>query len=474
MQRSSESIANLASALAKAQIELVNPEKSLIGTIYPEGASKEGRSFNYASLANGLDIVRKTLGQHEIAVMQTTAVDQPAGIVNLTTLLAHSSGEWIASDWPVCAVTETATPHRMGAALTYARRYALFTLVGIAGEDDLDAPDLKTTPTSQKAPAGQMPASQQPKGAGNGHLNWWRLSHLHGGNGMIGAASIKMLAPADSAILRDRLLDELANLGTADEAALWAQRSLAEKNKLNNDDAQKVEDLFEAKLATFAAHPSDTAKLLVHAPPCEGPSEMKKNEPLLRTSGKAERIPTTAKRPQRIAKTADPRAGTKQQQLRANQQAKGIDKSALMLPESRRVRDREHIRHVATQSCLVCGRTPCDAHHLRFAQSRALGRKVSDEFTVPLCRGHHREVHRCGNEAAWWGKLGIDPTITARALWLESHPLPFGQGEEDLGRVSESRAARAVGHRSDRKSNRASRKRGENYETKPFRGAATP
>ena len=88
--------------------------------------------------------VRKTLGQHEIATVQTTAVDQTAGIVNLTTLLAHSSGEWIASDWPVCAISETATPHRMGAALTYARRYALFTLVGIAGEDDLDAPDLNT------------------------------------------------------------------------------------------------------------------------------------------------------------------------------------------------------------------------------------------------------------------------------------------------------------------------------------------
>ncbi len=86
--------------------------------------------------------MRKTLGQHEIATVQTTAIDQSAGIVNLTTVLAHASGEWISSDWPVCAVSETTTPHRMGAALTYARRYALFTLVGIAGEDDLDAPDL--------------------------------------------------------------------------------------------------------------------------------------------------------------------------------------------------------------------------------------------------------------------------------------------------------------------------------------------
>ena len=86
--------------------------------------------------------MRKTLSQHEIATLQTTEVDQAAGIVNLTTVLAHSSGEWVASDWPVCAISETATSHRMGAALTYARRYALFTLVGIAGEDDIDAPDL--------------------------------------------------------------------------------------------------------------------------------------------------------------------------------------------------------------------------------------------------------------------------------------------------------------------------------------------
>ena len=142
MQRSSPSIAALATALARAQIELANPEKSLTGMIEPRDGEGSARQFRYAPLSSGLEIVRKTLGQHEIAMVQTTAVDQAAGIVNLTTVLAHSSGEWIASDWPVCPVAETATPHRMGAALTYARRYALFTLVGIAGEDDLDAPDL--------------------------------------------------------------------------------------------------------------------------------------------------------------------------------------------------------------------------------------------------------------------------------------------------------------------------------------------
>ena len=158
MQRSSESIASLAAALAKAQAELINPEKSLVATIRPNGPGEAERSFRYAPLSSGLDIVRKTLGQHEIATVQTTAIDQTAGIVNLTTVLAHASGEWIASDWPVCAISETATPHRMGAALTYARRYALFTLVGIAGEDDLDAPDL-TAPTAPASGA-EKPAAE--------------------------------------------------------------------------------------------------------------------------------------------------------------------------------------------------------------------------------------------------------------------------------------------------------------------------
>ena len=144
MQRSSDSVAALAAALAKAQSELVNPEKSLTATIRATAPGLAERSFRYAPLSSGLDIIRKTLGQHEIATIQTTAIDHTSGLVNLTTVLAHTSGQWIASDWPVCPIAEMASPQRMGSALTYARRYALFTLVGIAGEDDLDAPDLST------------------------------------------------------------------------------------------------------------------------------------------------------------------------------------------------------------------------------------------------------------------------------------------------------------------------------------------
>src|SRR5258708_15631629 len=168
MPRSSETVAALASALAKAQAELINPEKSLTAIIRTGRPGERERSFRYAPLSNGLDIVRKTLGQHEIATLQTTAIDQTAGMVNLTTTLAHASGEWIASDWPICPIAETANPQRMRAALTYARRYALFTLVGIAGADDLHPPDLcpaappPLPPTSASDVRLHLPAPQSP------------------------------------------------------------------------------------------------------------------------------------------------------------------------------------------------------------------------------------------------------------------------------------------------------------------------
>src|SRR6476619_7235990 len=228
MPKSSESVAALAAALATAQAELVNPEKSLTATIRTGRPGEGERSFRYAPLASGLDIVRKTLGQHEIATVQTTAIDTAAGMVNLTTTLAHASGEWIASDWPVCPIAETANPQRMGAALTYARRYALFTLVGIAGEDDLDAPDL-TTPTDR------TPGPQTAKAHGNGQLKGTR--HPSPWQGRRDAADHRQATPTlateSSAQLRDRLLTEVHELGSSDDAATWAHGNLADKNKLN-------------------------------------------------------------------------------------------------------------------------------------------------------------------------------------------------------------------------------------------------
>jgi hypothetical protein len=393
MHRSSQSISNLAAALAKAQVELVNPEKTLTATIKSAGPGGTEQTFNYASLSSGLDIVRKTLGQHEIATVQTTAVDQTTGLINLTTLLAHASGEWIASDWPVCPIIETDTPHRMGAALTYARRYALFTLVGIAGEDDLDAPDIAT-------PVSQRPEPAKPNATGG---------KLNGGGppNIVVSATKPKKRPQDhqpaqaalevdqSATLCQRLLAEINDLPSSDDAAIWAHGSMAQKNRLTKADAQQVEEKFRTKLITLTAPVEDLSS---H----EGRGSIVTEPPIGEDSS------TPAHRG-------------------------GIDKSVLNLSEPRRIRDREHVRSVTRNGCLVCGRTPSDAHHLRFTQKRALGRKVSDEFTVPLCRGHHREVHRYGDETAWWAKIGLDPLGTARSLWLESHPLP--ERTRDMGNL---------------------------------------
>jgi hypothetical protein len=368
MHRSSESMAALAAALAKAQAELVNPEKSLTAVVRTGRVGEAERTFRYAPLSSGLDIVRKTLGQHEIATMQTTAVDQATGIVSLTTMLAHASGEWIASDWPVCAVTEIASPQRMGAALTYARRYALFTLVGIAGEDDLDAPNVCDVAADRSPPVNDRTAKPSDN---HGPLPQRPANDRH-------ARSVTKPQPAVvldaelSAALREKLLVDIGNLVSAELAASWARDALGPKNSLRVDDAKLVEEAFERRLSEVA-----TPDAAGHA-----------DSSLMQAA-----VPGVA---------AD--------------QA-GIDKTVLAVATSRRYRNREHLRYVARQPCLVCGRKPSDPHHLRFAQPRALGRKASDEFTVPLCRIHHRLVHRVGNEGAWWQEVGIDPIKVANNLW---------------------------------------------------------
>jgi hypothetical protein len=378
VQRSSETIGTIAAALAKAQAQLVNPEKSLMATIRSDEASGSERSFRYAPLSSGLDIVRKTLSQHEIATIQTTSLDESAGIVRLSTVLAHASGQWIASDWPVCAISETATPHRMGAALTYARRYALFTLVGIAGEDDLDAPDLM----SQTAPKTK---AEIPRGNKKDRPDGGQGQSVFGGHSVkTSSPSFRpKLEPEVSDLLREQLVAELKILNSTEDAANWAHRMIGLKNSLCANDAEHVERAFQLHLATLTPEPA-------------GDSLTPQIKPPVHPLGRG----------------------------RKRRRASVVDKSVLALPAPRRIRDREHVKSVAKQACVVCGRRPADAHHLRFAQSSALGRKVSDEFAVPLCRGHHREVHRSGDEAAWWNKTGIDATAAARVLWLKTHPLP--------------------------------------------------
>ena len=375
MHRCSESIGAIAAALAKAQGELTNPEKSLIATIRSPFPREGEKTFRYASLASGLDIVRKSLGQHEIATVQTTAIDQDSGQIRLTTLLAHASGEWISSEWTVCPISEIATPHRMGAALTYARRYALFALVGITGEDDLDAPDILNEPaaapddtnlsitTTRKPPNGSIHKPGQPK---------------------------PVLAPEPSAALRDQLIAELKDLKDGDDLALWAHRRLPAKNTLTADDARAVETACQFVLS--ALNP--------------GEDEL-------------QRHPETAAEPGSIG-AADGNGSTAPQTppaTTADDQTSRAEEMVTPLRKTTRRRSKAHLAFVAAQPCLICRRSPCDAHHLKFAQPRSLGRKVSDEFTVPLCREHHHQLHRHGNERAWWANLQIDALKEATELW---------------------------------------------------------
>jgi hypothetical protein len=255
MQRSSESIGAIAAALAKAQAELTNPEKSLTATIRASNPRDNDQTFRYAALSSGLDIVRKTLGGHEIATVQTTTIDREAGLIRLTTTLAHASGEWLSSEWPVCAISETAAPRRMGAALTYARRYALFTLVGIAGEDDLDAPDLGQVDTVHQAdpPRQDDGVARSQKAPTLNHRSTGAARRA----GAVRAART-VLGTEPSATLREQLLMSLSQLQSGDTAAEWARKNLAVKNTLIDADADAVETGFREKLATIemASNPS--------------------------------------------------------------------------------------------------------------------------------------------------------------------------------------------------------------------------
>ncbi|HKM54545.1 MAG TPA: ERF family protein [Isosphaeraceae bacterium] len=399
MHRSSETIGNISGALAKAQIELTNPEKSLLATIRSPFTREPDRTFRYAPLSSGLDIVRKTLGRHEIAAIQSTEIDKEAGLLRLTTILAHSSGEWISSEWPVCRIGDIASAQRMGAALTYARRYGLFTLVGIAGEDDLDAPDLGAEPTPSPEPS-------RPPGQSNGQTAAVRRTPEADRRRAEGSAR-SVLGTQLSASLRESLIEQLAAVNSADQAAAWAHRNLAAKNKLAAADAKMVEERFQARLLQIdqqvtanegspaPAAPAAPARMLDGAAP-DGPPHAFPGQD--HTSLGVAVVPAT-------------------QKAAAIGRKRFASSSVQALGKPVRLRDKDHRRFVLRQACLVCGRVPSDPHHLTFTQPRALGRRVSDEFIVPLCRVHHDELHRSGNEAAWWQRFNIDPIPVALRLW---------------------------------------------------------
>lgn len=376
MHQSSERIGAIAAALAKAQAELINPEKTLEATIRSPFPREEDRTFRYASLASGLDIVRKTLSQQEIATIQTTRLEHVTGQIHLTTLLAHASGEWISSDLPVCASKDVEAPHRMGAALTYARRYALFALVGIAGEDDLDAPDVITSPSAATAPHTEPGLNR-------------KLS-----KGVLNRSPV--LPPKQSTELRDRLLGELALREGGEGLLAWAKSSLPLKNTLLEVDARILEAAYQKRFEETALHDiyvddERPVSAVGGSPHEESPSE---------TSGD-------------VHTPANPSPGEQ------------VDFAFPKEPPRRRSKD--HLAFIRSQGCLICQKSPADAHHLKFSQPRTLGRKVSDEFTVPLCRSHHQSLHRHGDERAWWSNLQISPLPIAKELW-DTSPVHLTNG----------------------------------------------
>jgi hypothetical protein len=394
MHRSSESIGAIAAALAKAQLEIVNPEKSLVGVIPPSAPRELGRAFRYAPLSSGLEIARKSLGRHEIAIVQSTAIDKEAGLIRLHTALVHSSGEWMASEWPVCPVSDGSSPQRMGAALTYARRYALFALVGIAGEDDVDAPDLNVVSVADSGePAGSSNGLRKPRQQVAKQAKVPRHAR-------VAQEPKTRLQNQLSAVLRVQLLEELTAIGSADEGVAWAQRRLAAKNTLTGPDADLVEQAFRKKMSSLDVLDGATS-------------------PNPRDAGQSEQ----SKR-QGDQSTSDPQVGLPREHGATSYVAERVAlvdaESAAPLLKLVRKRDRAHRQFVCSQPCLICGRRPSDAHHLQFGQPRALGRRVSDEFIVPLCRVHHRELHRGGDEKKWWQATSIDPLEVAQRLWRET------------------------------------------------------
>jgi hypothetical protein len=370
----------------------------VVGTIY-NTRSESPQSFRYASLSCGLAIIRKTLGGQQIAIAQTTDIDRASGTVNLTTVLLHTSGEWISSHWPVCQLSETSAPRRMGAALTYARRYALFTMVGIAGEDDLDA---------------QADAIND---AGEGHKT---VATGRAPNPNRPPVREKLSAE-ESATIRGRLVQDIETLADHDlqPRAIAILRS---KNRLLANDAKLVEEAFAARMVL----PGGSPEIFTVDEPASAPTESEPAGPVAsvkRPRARPRKLRPAAELAAPLSVAAKPITDDSPPDpclLQTDTTPGKIDKSVRAISEPRRLRDKAHLTFVAAQPCLICGRSPVDPHHLRFTQPRAMGLKVSDEFTVPLCRTHHRDNHNFGDEVAWWERRAIDPVATARMLWIST------------------------------------------------------
>jgi len=426
MRNASSSLGAIAAALAQAQAELVNPEKSLVGALPALRPGVAPRRFRYAPLSSGLEIARSTLARHSLALIQTTSIDAESKCLRLQSALLHTSGEWIASDWPVCDLADIVEPHRMGAAMTYARRYALFALIGIVGEDDLDAPDLDVA----------LETPRRDRVAGNGALcATVPAPPQEKPNVRTREEQVSARGPdsseADMDALHIRLVDEIEGISDEDAAGRWVQARFAEKRRLPPQLARDVEARFVERLAQLAPD-----------------SEFVRTPRILRLSPSVLRDDV-----EKDVKTASPNAKAaisgdaapewkykaKPEQALVSPPSIPLRLAGPVSPKTLRVRDKDHLKFVASRPCLVCGRAPADPHHLRYVQPRAMARKASDEFVVPLCRLHHDEAHRHGDEARWWEGLRIDPVSVALALWRrtrseQTHRAP--ERREAAGRSS--------------------------------------
>jgi hypothetical protein len=312
----------------------------------------------------------------------------------------------------------------MGAALTYARRYALFTMVGIAGEDDLDAPEVSDDQLKAVKTADTRLAPNTGFEAAPVRASQFRTERP-------GIPPVReKLGVEESAAIRAQLIREIETL-PEDDLQPRAIAILKVKNRLSPDDAKLVEDAFAARVALQGPLPealttdeptSASTDLTPPQPPSAATGAAKPRRPRGRPRKAKAAAEQSAGFPVPPKPTIDdsPQASTHHQ---ADATPAKIQKSELTISEPRRHRDKAHLKFVASQPCLVCGRSPADAHHLRFTQPRAMGRKVSDEFTVPLCRTHHRDNHRFGDEEAWWASSSINPVEVSRKLWVSTRQI---------------------------------------------------
>jgi hypothetical protein len=234
------------------------------------------------------------------------------------------------------------------------------------------------------------------------------------------------LATQLSAVLRDQLISEIAALAPAEGALDWVRARMEAKNNLAVDDARIVETAFRHRMETldpqsYSAAPIDSETTTAAVRRAEDVG-----------------IPAASS----SAQAASPaELGPEKVQTATTSDAELEVSTNRAAARPRRYRDKEHLKFVAAQACVVCGREPSEAHHLRFAQPRALGRKVSDEFAVPLCRIHHREVHDHGDETAWWNGYNIKPMPIAFKLWQHTRGfVPVADGGNGSADKEKNRA----------------------------------